>query len=124
MKRSEAMCLNKKIKNGMKNSQPTNIGRLDKSGFEYMHNELNNKELSLLTFESLVDIYKIDYKFIFTVKYNNKMVIKTIDKNDSLWAEVDKLYYDFTNKHVDSANKCYREIVELFSKINGTIIFE
>ena len=114
MKKFDMMCLNKKIKDAMKNGKH-NVGRLDKLGFESMIDELNNEELCLITFLTLADIYKAEFKIIVSVM-NNKDVI--------IWNEIDMIANHFGLKRLNSSGLTMRELKEKFSKINGTIEFK
>lgn len=124
MKRSVMLSLNNKIKEAKKVNKPKNTCRLSKEGFDFMLNELKNYELTLLTFETLADIYNVKFKFTITVQYYNKTVIRTLTENDIVYVELDRIYRSFTGKELESCNKCLRELIQAFEKINGEIIFE
>lgn len=121
----DKMCLNKKIRLGIKKSTvDTSIFAND--GLQFMLYEMKHNELDLITFCALADIYKVDYTFIIRIKTPGLIrtrVIKSID-NITLWNEIDSLYYEYTEKVLDSGCMCYREIVEAFDKINGEVSFE
>lgn len=125
MKKFDMMCLNKKIKDAMKNGKH-NVGRLDKLGFESMIDELNNEELCLITFLTLADIYKAEFKIIVSVMNNNDSIIRTFTHEDDVivWYEIDKIANHFGLKQLNSSGLTMRELKEKFSKINGTIEFK
>lgn len=125
MKRSEAMCLNNKIKEGMKNSK-RNIERLDSVGLSEMLKELKNEELSLITFSALADIYAVYYRFMITITTDSMTRIRTITSEDDciIWFEIDKLYKEYTGEILNSASMNFRELTEAFAKINGVVSFE
>ena len=125
MRRSENMCLNRKIKEGMKHNK-RNVERLDSVGIKTMLDELKHEELSLVTFTSLADIYNVYYKFTIIIEVGELTRIKTISSEDDtmLWFEVDKLYKECTGKLLYSAALTYKELVDEFSKIGGKILFE
>ena len=120
----DKMCLNKKIRLGIKKSTvDTSIFAND--GLQFMLYEMKHNELDLITFCALADIYKVDYTFIIRIKTPGLIrtrVIKSID-NITLWNEIDSLYYEYTEKVLDSGCMCYREIFEAFDKINGEVSF-
>ena len=121
----EAMCLNKKIRKGM-NETTKDISIFDNQGLYSMIQEMKHEELDLITFCTLADIYDVEYSFTLILKSTNMTrtrIIKSID-NCTLWDEIDELYYEHTNKILDSGCMTYRELVETFDKINGEIIFE
>lgn len=121
----EAMCLNKKIRKGM-NETRKDISIFDNQGLCTMIQEMKHEELDLITFCTLADIYDVEYSFTIIIKTPNMTrtrIIKSID-NCTLWDEIDELYYEYTNKILDSGCMTYRELVETFDKINGEIIFE
>lgn len=124
MKRSVAMCLNKKIKDAKKVNKLKNVGRLSKEGFDFMMDELKNHELTLITFEALADIYDVKFKLQVAVHYNRKLSVRTLTEKDIVNVELDNVYRDHTGKELESACKCIREIIEAFEEINGEIIFE
>lgn len=125
MKKFDMMCLNKKIKNAMKNGSH-NVERLDKLGFESMMDELNNEELCLLTFLTLADIYKTEFKIMVSVMNNNDSIIRTFTHEDDVivWNEIDMIANHFGLKQLNSSGLTMRELKEEFSKINGTIEFK
>jgi hypothetical protein len=119
------MCLNKKIRKGM-NETTKDISIFDNQGLYSMIQEMKHEELDLITFCALADIYDVEYSFTLILKSTNMTrtrIIKSID-NCTLWDEIDELYYEYTNKILDSGCMTYRELVETFDKINGEIIFE
>lgn len=124
MKRYVAMCLNKKIEEAKKVNRPKNISGLSKEGFDFMIDELDNHELTLITFETLADIYDAKFKLQTTLKYNQKISIRTLTEKDILNVELDKVYRYYTGNELGSADKSIREIIEAFEKINSVIIFE
>lgn len=125
MRRSEAMCLNRKIKEGMKHNK-RNVERLDSVGIKSMLDELKHEELSLITFTSLADIYNVYYKFTIIIEVGELTRIKTISSEDDtmLWFEIDKLYKECTGRLLHSAPLTFEELVDEFSIIGGKILFE
>ena len=121
----DKMCLNKKIRLGIKNSTvDTSIFAND--GLQFMLYEMKHNELDLITFCALADIYKVDYTFIIRIKTPELIRTRVMRSQDNitLWNEIDELYYDYTEKILDSGCMCYRELVEAFDKINGEVSFE
>lgn len=120
----DKMCLNKKIRLGIKKSNvDTSVFAND--GLQFMLYEMRHNELDLITFCALADIYKVDYTFIIKIKTPELIrtrVMKSID-DITLWNEIDSLYYEYTEKVLDSGCMCYREIFEAFDKINGEVSF-
>lgn len=125
MRRSEAMCLNRKIKEGMKHNK-RNVERLDSVGIKSMLDELKHEDLSLITFTSLADIYNVYYKFTIIVEVGELTRIKTISSEDDtmLWFEIDKLYKECTGRILYSAALTFKELVNEFSIIGGKVLFE
>jgi hypothetical protein len=120
----DKMCLNKKIRLGMKKSN-VDTSIFANEGLQFMLYEMRHNELDLITFCALADIYKVDYTFTIKIKTPELIrtrVIKSID-NITLWNEIDSLYYEYTEKVLDSGCMCYREIFEVFDKINGEVSF-
>ena len=124
MKQYDVKCLNKRILEAMEKNAPENIERLDNDGFEYMIQELNNEELSIITFEALADIYRAKYKFTLMYGSPNSTTITTITEKDILWSTLNEIYKEHTGKYLCSFNRTFKELVEMFGELNIIIIFE
>lgn len=123
MKRNEVLCLNNKIKYAITNIElDDNI--LDSYYLKSMMKELNQKELSMLTFENLADIYNVDFKLHVSADYNNTKISKTFTKDNVIWGELDGIFYELTDCELNSANMCIREIRNYFKLVNGNITIE
>lgn len=122
MKKFDVMYLNNKIMVAMNNGEH-NTGRLDREGFESMLDELNNEELSLLTFLTLADIYKVDFKITVSVMNNKDSIVRTFTHEDDtiIWAELDMIAEHYGMKRLNSSSLTLRELKERFNRINGTI---
>lgn len=122
MKKSGAMCLNNMIRKAITNDkQPQNIERLSREGLDYMMEEIYERELSLLTFETLADVYKVDFELELNVQYNDQNITKILNRENIIWFELDDIYKTLTGKELESANKCYRELCNKFNVINGSL---
>lgn len=121
----DKMCLNKKIRLGIKKST-VDTSIFDNDDLQFMLHEMKHNELDLITFCALADVYKVDYTFIIRIKTPELIRTRVMRSQDNviLWNELDELYYDYTEKILDSGCMCYRELVESFDKINGEVSFE
>ena len=121
----DKMCLNKKIRLGIKKST-VDTSIFDNDDLQFMLHEMKYNELDLITFCALADVYKVDYTFIIRIKTPELIRTRVMRSQDNviLWNELDELYYDYTEKILDSGCMCYRELVEAFDKINGEVSFE
>lgn len=125
MKKSNILCFNRKIKDAIENGvKPRNIGRLYPEALQDMIEEVYSKELSLMTFEVMADMYSVDFKMYVEAEYNGKKINKISTNEDMIWIELDKEYNELTGKELNSNIKCYRELYEKFRVINGSIYLE
>lgn len=123
MRREEVLCLNNKIKEVL-DTKIVDRDILDSYYLRAMMRELNQKELTLLTFENLADIYDVDFKLHVTADYKNTKISKTFTRDNVIWGELDGIFFELTDCEIHTANLCIREIRSYFKLINGDIILE
>ena len=113
------MKMNQKIIKAMETREATKIERLCLEQFKELLDTVYKEELTIIDFESLASIYKVDY--ILTIDNGKHKVF--LDSMDSLWQELDKEYNKLTGKQLISAFKTLSEVTEIFKELNIKISF-
>ena len=107
------MILNELILKAMENNKPKNIERFDKMGLDMLHDSVKSDSINLVEFTTLADIYNVKY----TITVDTGILVYSFNEESILWAELDNIYYEATQRRLNSYNLTFKEIQEKFNKL-------